>query len=75
MTAFNRHRRPMTFANKKRIIDVIQCSGDDMSFVLTNGVPPMSLPIPPVPALPVPAMQPAAPITMPTIQRPMLSPG
>lgn len=39
VTALNRHRRPMIFGNKKRIIDVIQCSGDDMSLVLANSLP------------------------------------
>ena len=76
LTALNRHRRPMTFANKKRIIDVIQCSGDDMSYVLTNGVPPMPLPALPPTALPATAIpaQPS-PLTMSTLQRPILSPG
>ncbi|XP_041376014.1 epithelial splicing regulatory protein 1-like isoform X2 [Gigantopelta aegis] len=58
-TTLNRHRRQMVFANKKRIIDVIQCSGDDMSLVLTSGMPVTQLP------QPGPA---------PTIQRPILTP-
>ncbi|GFR79852.1 epithelial splicing regulatory protein 1/2, partial [Elysia marginata] len=70
LTALNRHRRPMTFANKKRVIDVIQCSGDDMSYVLTNGMPPqMSLQLSSA-ALPA-ALPPPSPIPM---QRPILSP-
>lgn len=39
LTALNKHKKPMIFANKKRIIDVIQCSGEDMSLVLASGVP------------------------------------
>ncbi|KAK6178533.1 hypothetical protein SNE40_013306 [Patella caerulea] len=46
LTSINRHRRQMIFANKKRIIDVIPCSGDDMSLVLTNGMP-MTAALPP----------------------------
>ncbi|XP_076470540.1 RNA-binding protein fusilli-like isoform X2 [Babylonia areolata] len=38
VTVLNRHRRPMIYANKKRIIDVLQCSGDDMSLVLANSI-------------------------------------
>ncbi|BFZ19205.1 hypothetical protein BsWGS_22244 [Bradybaena similaris] len=69
LTAFNRHRRPMAFANKKRIIDVIQCSGEDMSFVLTNGMPTLSIPLPS--ALSAPALPPPSPITL---QRQIFSP-
>ena len=29
----------MVYGQKKRIIDVIQCSGEDMNLVLTNGIP------------------------------------
>lgn len=39
LTALNKHKKHMIFANKKRIIDVIQCSGEDMSLVLASGVP------------------------------------
>ncbi|XP_070189517.1 epithelial splicing regulatory protein 1-like isoform X2 [Littorina saxatilis] len=38
VTVLNRNRRPMIFGNKKRTIEIIQCSGDDMSLVLTNAV-------------------------------------
>lgn len=75
LTAFNKHRRLMIFANKKRVIEVIQCSGDDMSFVLTNGMPQLTFPIPaglPAPALSAPALPPPAQIALPG---PVLSPG
>lgn len=60
----------MIFANKKRLIEVIQCSGEDMSYVLTNGMPQMSITVPS--ALSAPAMPPPSPLTL---QRPILSPG
>ncbi|XP_046354450.1 epithelial splicing regulatory protein 1-like isoform X1 [Haliotis cracherodii] len=64
MTAINRHRRPMTFANKKRLIDVIQCSGDDMSLVLTNGMPMATIPQAPAQMI---QRQILTPVTAPTI--------
>lgn len=60
LTAINRNKRPIVFAQKKRIIDVIQCSGEDMNLVLTNGIPTTSIPSPP---------------QIPFIQRPILSQG
>ncbi|KAK3607377.1 hypothetical protein CHS0354_022538 [Potamilus streckersoni] len=52
LTSLNRHRRQMIFASKKRVIDVIQCSGEDMNLVLTNGIPTASLPPTIVPTMP-----------------------
>ncbi|XP_055892353.1 epithelial splicing regulatory protein 1-like isoform X1 [Biomphalaria glabrata] len=70
LTAINRHRCQMIFGNKKRVIEVIQCSGDDMSYVLTNGMPQMSISAMPT-AMTAPALPPPSPITL---QRPILSP-
>merc|ERR1719334_2703730 len=36
--ANNRHHRYMVFGKKQRYIEVFQCSGEDMSLVLTGGV-------------------------------------
>jgi len=36
--ANNRHHRYMVFGKKQRYIEVFQCSGEDMSMVLTGGV-------------------------------------
>lgn len=70
MIAVSRHKRPMAFANKKRVIDVIQCSGDDMSFVLTSGMPHVPLQLPAV--LPAPQIPPPSQITL---QGQLLTPG
>ncbi|VDI45110.1 epithelial splicing regulatory protein 1-like isoform X1 [Mytilus galloprovincialis] len=62
LTTINRSKRAMVHANKKRVIEVIQCSGEDMNLVLTNGIP--TLP------------QPAAHLQQLLAQhRPMISPG
>ena len=34
----NKHHRYMVFGKKQRYIEVFQCSGEDMSVVLTGGV-------------------------------------
>lgn len=65
LTTFNRTKRTMVHANKKRVVEVIQCSGEDMNLVLTNGIPTM-------PTMPTPAQ--AFPQYI-TAQRPMLSPS
>lgn len=57
----------MFINNKKRYIEVIQCSGEDMNLVLTNGVPNGAMPPPPT-VLP----HGAAPMAL---QRPIISPG
>ncbi|XP_013391159.1 epithelial splicing regulatory protein 2 isoform X2 [Lingula anatina] len=44
--AASRHKKYMIHGNKKRYIEVFQCSGEDMNMVLTNG----ALPPPPNPA-------------------------
>ncbi len=60
----------MFIGNKKRYIEVLQCSGEDMNLVLTNGVQvPTSTGL--LPTIPPPA---AAPQFIPT-QRPLISPG
>ncbi|XP_032666415.1 RNA-binding protein fusilli isoform X1 [Odontomachus brunneus] len=74
--ASQRHHRYMIFGKKQRYIEVFQCSGDDMSLVLTGAVtPPSTTPLPspgtlttqapatlthPPPAAPVPMPVPAA---------------
>ncbi|KAK3085541.1 hypothetical protein FSP39_004993 [Pinctada imbricata] len=65
LTTLNRSKRQMTFAQKKRIIDVIQCSGEDMNLVLTNGLPT-------TPAIPQPA---AIHAHAPILQRQMITPS
>lgn len=60
LTAINRNKRQMVHANKKRVIEVIQCSGEDMNLVLTNGIPTVP--------------QPAALPQIIAAQRPILSP-
>ena len=37
IAALSKHKKFMFIANKKRYIEVIQCSGDDMNLVLTQG--------------------------------------
>ncbi|XP_014473071.1 PREDICTED: RNA-binding protein fusilli isoform X2 [Dinoponera quadriceps] len=45
--ASQRHHRYMIFGKKQRYIEVFQCSGDDMSLVLTGAVtPPSTTPLP-----------------------------
>ena len=39
MTVQLRNRRTITNGNKKRTLDILQCSGDDMSLVLSNSLP------------------------------------
>lgn len=46
--AQNRHHRYMYFGKKQRYIEVFQCSGEDMSLVLTGGIPASSAPLSPV---------------------------
>ena len=72
LTVVNRHRRQIIYAGKKRVIEVIQCSGEDMNIVLTHGIS-------------SPTLSPVTPIahqaTMPTLthapmmQRQIISPG
>lgn len=40
-----KHRKFMFINNKKRYIEVLQCSGEDMNLVLTSGLPPMGVPV------------------------------
>ena len=63
IAALNRHKKFMFIGNKKRYIEVIQCSGEDMNVVLTNGVA----------AMPTPAA--ILPPQVPMMPRPMVSPG
>ena len=67
----NKHKKFMFIGNKKRYIEVLQCSGEDMNLVLTNGVQmPTSSSILPSMAPPVAA----TPQILPA-QRPLISPG
>jgi len=66
LTAINRYKKPMVFGQKKRIIDVIQCSGEDMNLVLTSGISsamPTAFPIA------------SAPMNPMALQRPIMSPN
>ena len=67
----NKHKKFMFIGNKKRYIEVLQCSGEDMNLVLTNGVQmPSSSSI--LPTMAPPAA--ATPQILPA-QRPLISPG
>ena len=67
----NKHKKFMFIGNKKRYIEVLQCSGEDMNLVLTNGVQmPSSSSI--LPSMAPPAA--ATPQILPA-QRPLISPG
>ncbi|XP_013191763.1 RNA-binding protein fusilli isoform X2 [Amyelois transitella] len=44
LCAQQKHHQYMTFGKKQRYIEVFQCSGDDMSLVLTGGVTPATSP-------------------------------
>lgn len=58
-TAQQKHHRYMIFGKKQRYIEVFQCSGEDMSLVLTGGVPGPSSPAKAAPALLSPGMLPS----------------
>lgn len=58
LTVLQRNKRQLTFANKKRVINVIQCSGEDMSLVLASGGPPPTT----VSTIPAPTVIPQLPI-------------
>ncbi len=68
LVALTKHKKFMFMGNKKRYIEVIQCSGEDMNLVLTNGI---------APGLPTQAMLPhvSAQALIPGVQRPIISPG
>lgn len=57
VTTIQRNKRQMIFANKKRVIEVIQCSGEDMNLVLTSGIPTQA--IAPTPIMQRPLMSPS----------------
>lgn len=63
--AINKHKKFMFIGNKKRYIEVLQCSGEDMNLVLTNGI---SMPSPTASVSMMPPQQ-------PLMQRPLMSPG
>jgi hypothetical protein len=49
MTSLSKHKKLMFVANKQRYVDVMQCSGDEMSVLLQQGLP---VPVPaPAPTL------------------------
>ena len=53
--AASRHKKYMIIGNKKRYIEVLQCSGEDMNVILSSGLPP---PMPQLPQMPRPVMSP-----------------
>ena len=74
LTAINKNARQMYFAGKKRVIEVIQCSGEDMNLVLTHGITSPTLsPVTPI------VNQAAMPISLAPqtqiIPRQIISPG
>ncbi len=85
IAALSKHKKFMFIGNKKRYIEVIQCSGEDMNMVLTNGMSglPGGVPgaaVPTVPGMPaVPGVPPQAVLPPPPTavipQRPLVSPG
>ena len=69
--ALLKHKKFMFIGSKKRYIEVLQCSGEDMNLILTNGVngPLVTNMLPPaVTATPTA-------VAAPMIQRQILSPG
>ena len=75
LTAINKNARQMFFAGKKRVIEVIQCSGEDMNLVLTHGIASPTLsPVTPIvnqAAMPTISLAPQTQI----IPRQIISPG
>ena len=75
LAALSKHKKFMFIGNKKRYIEVIQCSGEDMNLVLTQGVSAAaSLPstgggVPTSAYMPPSAVAPMIP------GRPLISPG
>ena len=53
-----KHRKFMINNNKRRYIEVLQCSGEDMNLVLTSGLPPIGVPPPTVAPQAMQAMMP-----------------
>ncbi|XP_052815866.1 epithelial splicing regulatory protein 1-like isoform X2 [Mya arenaria] len=72
ITAINRNRRQIIYAGKKRVIEVIQCSGEDMNLVLTHGITSPTLsPVTPIAhQAAIPAISHAS-----LVQRQLISPG
>lgn len=55
-TSLAKHRKTMTTINgvpctKKRYVEVLQCSGDEMNIILTNGLPSVASPVATAPLL------------------------
>ena len=63
--ATNRHNRYMVIGKKQRYIEVLQCSGEDMSLVLTGGLAPPPPP-PSAAANTAPVKSPAGMLPIPT---------
>lgn len=63
--ANQRHHRYMVFGKKQRYIEVFQCSGEDMSMVLTGGVGG-----PPAPAVKSPLISPGGTLLAPSVTFP-----
>ncbi|KAK2190891.1 hypothetical protein NP493_65g02011 [Ridgeia piscesae] len=68
--ALLKHKKFMFIGNKKRYIEVLQCSGEDMNLILTNGVtsPVVTNMLPPTVAA-------AQTVAAPMMQRQILSPA
>ncbi|XP_076449864.1 RNA-binding protein fusilli-like isoform X2 [Babylonia areolata] len=86
LTALHKNSQPMIFSNKKRIIEVLQVSGDEMSVIVANSfptlspsLPPMMAQVPQVPQVPQLASIPPLPVaSVPPVpvslsQRPMIA--
>ena len=70
--ALNKHKKFMFIGNKKRYIEVLQSSGEDMNLVLTNGV--NGLPTPAAQSAVISAQQPQF-TQLAAMHRPLISPG
>ena len=68
--ALLKHKKFMFIGNKKRYIEVLQCSGEDMNLILTNGVT-----SPVVTNMLQPTIAAAPTVAAPVMQRQILSPG
>ena len=74
IAALTKHKKFMFIGNKKRYIEVIQCSGEDMNLVLTNGMAAAAAGMVQPPTLPSNGMI-IPQSTPPVLQRPLISPG
>jgi len=83
LSALTKHKKFMLIQGKKRYIEVIQCSGEDMNLVLTNGLNGLNvlnamsglMPSTLSPGPLTPGGLAAPQMLAPTPQRPLISPG